>query len=318
MNKTDPHGNRSDAILKEYPEIKKLYGPFPPTAYIGILVVLTQYAIAYTCALSSEFILVSILSGITIGPYFSMFLLAFMHEASHGLILHTRNGNRFLGCFANLPLLLPIFEIFRQHHLAHHVHRGDETEDVDCPLSFEVRWVGRSSVLKTAWIFFNPIILPIRSIWKRPVKWNVFVICNWICCFGAGAFVYATAPGPGALLYLFISAWMSQSLHPANARLISEHMRPSSSYSFPCYDVNTHSYYGPMNAFNLNIGFHKEHHDFPRVPFLRLPQLREIAGSEKWYPSDSAHQNRGISTLISFIFDKNLGLEEFSEHKTTK
>jgi hypothetical protein len=39
----------------------------------------------------------------------------------------------------------------------------------------------------------------------------------------------------------------------------------------------TYSYYGPLNFFGLNVGYHNEHHDFPNVPGCRLPALKAMA-----------------------------------------
>jgi len=65
----------------------------------------------------------------------------------------------------------------------------------------------------------------------------------------------------------------------------------------------TYSYYGPLNYLTYNVGYHNEHHDFPRVPGRLLPKVREIA-SEFYDPLP--HYTSWSRVLIDFVFFKNM------------
>ena len=64
--------------------------------------------------------------------------------------------------------------------------------------------------------------------------------------------------GVRGFLYLFMSLWFGYGLHPAAGHFIQEH------YTFDD-GQETYSYYGSLNFFLLNVGYHNEHHDFTRV-----------------------------------------------------
>ena len=63
---------------------------------------------------------------------------------------------------------------------------------------------------------------------------------------------------------------LSVGLHPLGARWIQEHY-------LVFEGQETSSYYGPLNVVALNVGHHNEHHDFPSVPWNRLPAIRRSA-----------------------------------------
>lgn len=64
--------------------------------------------------------------------------------------------------------------------------------------------------------------------------------------------------GIKALIFLLASLWIGYSIHPAAAHFIQEHYTYTS-------EQETYSYYGSLNWIFLNIGYHNEHHDFPKV-----------------------------------------------------
>ncbi|HZY05557.1 MAG TPA: fatty acid desaturase, partial [Anaeromyxobacteraceae bacterium] len=84
------------------------------------------------------------------------------------------------------------------------------------------------------------------------------------------------------------------------ARWIQEHF-----LTFPDGAQETFSYYGPLNAVALNVGYHVEHHDLMRVPWTRLPALTRLA-PELYQP---LHSHRSWSRLLwRFLFDPAISL----------
>lgn len=51
----------------------------------------------------------------------------------------------------------------------------------------------------------------------------------------------------------------------------------------------TYSYYGALNYICWNVGYHNEHHDFPRVPGWKLPLVKKIAS--EFYDNLPSHRS---------------------------
>jgi sphingolipid delta-4 desaturase len=90
----------------------------------------------------------------------------------------------------------------------------------------------------------------------------------------------------------------SVGLHPLGARWIQEHYTQD-----PVQE--TFSYYGPLNLLALNVGYHNEHHDFPSIPWNRLPQLRAMA--PEFYDSLKSHTSWS-RLLWEFVFNPRYSL----------
>lgn len=305
------HQERRRQILQECPSIKDLEG-CSGTNWAGVALGVAVVALQTSCAmLSNGSWAVCFALAATVGPYFDATVLAIMHEATHFLIFKKRSTNRLFSIMVNMVMVMPISEIFRQHHHAHHKGLSDPAIDVDIPLPFEVKFVGNSALRKTFWLGFNMIILPARALARLPVHVDRFLVLNWVGCIGFGAAALFLG-SLQSLVFLIASTLFSQGLHPANSRQLEEHlydgsrMKQGSKADAP----GTYSYYGMANLWTLNVGYHQEHHDFPAVPCHLLPEVRNRAG-KAWYPDSRAFVHRGIWTITNFIFNPEISLADF-------
>src|SRR4029078_11685076 len=129
-------------------------------------------------------------------------------------------------------------------------------------------------------------------------------IDNWVV-LNIVAMVAAMAPivwffGWWPVGYLFLSTLFSLGVHPVGARSILEH------YVFK-EGQETYSYYGPLNKLSFNMGYHNEHHDFPQVPWSRLPAVR-AAAAEVY---DQLYFHRSWSRLLlSALFSRKFRLHD--------
>ena len=117
--------------------------------------------------------------------------------------------------------------------------------------------------------------------------------------------------GVKALAYLIMSSFLAGSLHPCAGHFIAEHYvfdqksRIAKDAGNLVPVPETFSYYGPLNMLTYNVGLHNEHHDFPAIPWTRLPVLHEIA---KDFYADLPHHKSWTWVIWQFIWDKEVGL----------
>jgi sphingolipid delta-4 desaturase len=122
--------------------------------------------------------------------------------------------------------------------------------------------------------------------------------------FNAVAMAAAMAPivwffGWWPVAYLFISTLFSLGVHPVGARWIQEH------YVFK-EGQETYSYYGPLNKLSFNMGYHNEHHDFPQVPWSRLPAIRALAPE---FYNHLYHHRSWTRLLFHVLFSREFRLQ---------
>jgi len=296
-----PHPLRRRAILTAHPEVASLIGRDWRTAAITLAVVVLQTGIAAVFGfLGLTYWWATLLSAIFIGAFANHAMYVVIHDATHNCIFTSNALNKWAGILADLPNTVPTAMGFRCYHMKHHSHLGDYDYDADLPSRWEARLFGRSAFGKAAWMFLFPVFQLTRL---SRLKGTVPMWSRWTFINGACVFLYDLILlfgfGANALIYLFASFWFSVGgLHPLAARWLQEHFTPD-----PAQE--TYDYYGMLNRIALNIGYHNEHHDFPDVPWSRLPQVKALA--PEFYDGLKTHAS-WAGLLIKFILDPQFTL----------
>ncbi|KAI6714360.1 hypothetical protein JHW43_003174 [Diplocarpon mali] len=305
----EPHRTRRMAIIKKYPEVTKLCGPEPLTKYVVLLVVSIQVLAAYllrdTPFLSWRFFLTAYVVGATANQ--NLFLS--IHEISHNLAFRSPNANRALAIFANLPIGVPYSASFRPYHLTHHKSLGVDGLDTDLPTALEAVFL--DSILgKAFFCTFQIFFYALRPVFVYTVP---FTAIHFINIFVQVAFDYLLVQFGSAhsLYYLILSSFLAGSLHPCAGHFIAEHYifeKQPLAAKDPLTQTlvpETFSYYGPLNLLTYNVGLHNEHHDFPAVPWTRLPRLHELA--REFYAELPRHES-WVGVIWQFVWDREVGM----------
>jgi sphingolipid 4-desaturase/C4-monooxygenase len=293
----DPHLRRRREIIRKYPEVRRLFGYEPKTAWIIAGIVVAQLAIA--SALSSAGGLLSswwviLLASYFVGSVLNHWCAMGIHECSHNLAARTPFLNRCVAIMANIPILIPSAMAFCRWHQDHHTYIGIEGRDNDLPSMFEVRWATNSAFRKALWLLLYPFFAMFaRGFVNRPNRWeSVNIAVMIVVAIG----IQATMGWP-AIAYLLLSTIFTFGLNPVGGHYVHEH------YLFE-RDQETYSYYGPINSVSFNVGYHNEHHDFFGIPGSRLPELKRMA--PEYYDNLKSHRS-WIGVLLDFITNERLG-----------
>lgn len=264
----EPHVRRAAAILKAHPEVKDLFGYDPNTKYIVFLMVIAQFVLAGWASTQSIWVILALvlLVGAPINHACSMAI----HEITHGLAAEKASHNYLLAIMVNFPMAIPSAMTFKKYHMEHHMYLGTDGYDTDLATRFEGKIISSNSkLLKAMFVFCLAGFYAIRPLFIRgrvPSKWEVL---NFFSCITYNYFVYKCF-GMWAIYYMLMCTWFGMGAHPVAGHLLHEHY-----ISNPGQE--TYSYYGWVNKISFNVGYHNEHHDFPLIPYSKLPKLREIA-----------------------------------------
>jgi len=292
VNHPEPHKQRRKEMLEKYPQIKELYGYDPNSKYKVFLCFALQLLSCYLLADASWPVIwmVAYFWGGTINHS----LMLAVHELAHELFFPLPWQNVWFGIFSSLPLAVPISLGFKKYHLIHHAKQGIATVDPDLPTFFEGKYV-RGPILKFLFLLFQGLVYVGRPLLTLPMPLTYMEIVAYVAQGLFDVFILQVF-GWKALCYLFIGTLLGCGIHPLAAHFVGEHYVWDSRYE-------TYSYYGPLNLLVYNVGWHNEHHDFPRIPGSRLPQLHKIA--PEYYKDIGIHQS-WPGVLWRFIFDDSI------------
>lgn len=293
---SEPHRIRTKEILKEFPGMRKLIGKNPLTIFAIVALVAFQFFLCWLLADQSWWLVVG--AAYILGAFADHALFVMIHECAHRLIFKSHNANRLAGIFANIPLIFPSSVSFETYHIKHHSFQGVHELDGDLPNYWEAKLINNFFIGKVIWLLFYPFFQLFRfSRMKEIQPFNKWVGLNWLIQI-AVIIAISLLFGTKGVSFLILSFFFSVGLHPLGARWIQEHYLTKGVQE-------TYSYYGVLNTVAFNVGYHNEHHDFPSVPWNRLPQIRKDA--PEFYDTLSYHTS-WTKLFFRFLFDKEISL----------
>jgi len=296
----EPHAVRRRALLRQHPEIKRLFGHNRWTVVPMLVAVAMQLAIAAQLAECFEgargpvWALIALTVVHLLGAVLSHHASMFIHEASHDLCAPTPWENKLWALIANTSLGIPAAMTFRKYHPRHHAHLGTLGVDADLPARFEATSLPRTAWMKAVWLGGLLFFWLARG-YQRRTPVNRDEVLNFAVTLAVNGLILWWL-GPVALGYLLVCTVVGHSYHPVAAHFIHEH------YTF-APGQETNSYYGGLNAVCFNVGYHVEHHDFPWVPGGRLPQLRRDYAQH--YEGLTSHPS-WTAVLWAFVVDARM------------
>ncbi|KAL9643806.1 hypothetical protein ABK040_013284 [Willaertia magna] len=284
----EPHLRRKYEILQKHPEIKELFGFDPATKWQCIANVLIQLIVCYLVKDASWWIFLPV--AYVIGGSINHSCSVALHEITHGLCFDKLEYNYYFAMFTNLPLGIPSAMTFKRYHTDHHLYQGVPGYDTDVPTALEGKYI-RTPLAKALHIAFMSLFYGVKPLIvapKPPCMWEIIGAVFQLTFNAIIVFFW----GWNAMLYFILCTFLGLGLHPLSGHFLSEHWVTHQGQE-------TYSYYGPANWFMFNVGYHNEHHDFPRIPAPKLPLLRKIAPE---YYETLAYVESWTSVILNYIF----------------
>lgn len=322
------HYERKRAILAAHPEVAKLFGTNPWTA--AMLVVVMSAHVWLSVALVGAPVWVMLGMAYTVGALLSLQCAVIGHEGAHKLVFKSAVANKLLACVAFAPVVMgPFGNFWAVEHMYHHQVIVDKMQRYGPQTAGPVRKaIAAALFFPVVSTFFSliSVLIAARALVSRvafafglakeaypksftapPYKTFPQIVGDWLLVntFVNVAFNVAVYSlyGWEPIVFMFLAASFSNGLHPLGMRQVQEHYLQRRNQ--PTYSV-----YSPWAAFTFNIGAHVEHHDFPSVPWNRLPQIRRIAPE---FYDNLFHYASYTEVLKVFLFNHGVPISHLLE-----
>ena len=313
------HYERKKAILKAHPEIKEMYGTCPWT-FLAIVVVMAVHTCMGIWVADKPWWL-WLLCMYTIGTLNAFQLQMLGHDAAHGLICNNKTVAKFSTVLAFTSCFVgPFGSYWLVEHMWHHnivvdksIRLGHPTNGIGRKIIitlFAIAFINGGLAYTSACLVIASAINLVKyflgtakapfltSFSMRPFNsfpqiLNRWTALNILMSYSFFGFIYFNY-GFWSLFYFLCSISFSDGLHPLGMRMIQEHYVAEKNQ--PTYSV-----YSPFSWLLVNVGYHTEHHDFPLIPWTRLPAVRKTAPE---YYDNLKYYTSYTQILIEFFTNK--------------
>jgi sphingolipid 4-desaturase/C4-monooxygenase len=295
------HIARKREILAKYPQIMDLHGPDIRLLPSILAITAAQIALSIYVAQHVTSWPLFVMLAYSIGGLLTHWLSLGNHELCHDLMCSWVEGNEILGVVANFAQAIPSFISFKKYHTDHHWflnEANDKHVDPDVPTEWEAQFF-TTPFRKLIWVILTPAFYTLRPLFVSPKAPGLKELLNVVAVIGFdAALVYYV--GFKALFFNLLSLVLGMGLHPVAGHFMSEHYNLYGDED----RQETYSYYGILNYVTFNVGYHVEHHDFPKISGFRLPRVTAIA--PEYYQSQHPHYS-WIKILKDFILEDSIG-----------
>ena len=291
-------------IMKQHPEVRELFGPYPMSFVFVLSFFLLHWGIAYMLRASPVLLIVG--TAATIGMTLFHAQGSLLHDAAHRLVFSSEPLASVCDLFIELTFtsFAESLSYSMGHARRHHLYLGDYPYDNEIP-DLCTHYTGVHLRAKTP--TGEKILFGVRIVLAMvPLSFLLDpILVDFVCRFlaphiatedvrrqyeypwkdQAKMYTFQTLSAATIGLGFYYLGWRSMLYHflclsfETNAFVSVWRTGQDAAEHNPDDDdrpTNSH-YYWLYNLLFFNTGYHNEHHTFPTVAWVRLPALKKIA-----------------------------------------